>query len=192
MSSWFDYDDDDLKVSIKDEILADNCLILAPSTCVFMTLIEKDLTQDYVDFTFKDFERMIARFINCGYPIVRYTFTKGELEDWFNAERRRYFFKSYGLGTYKWTAIMDHLAPVNELSAREVISLDFDEEACKQFLLFCCLQIDFRLIDRKNEHIFPWWLNSRFDSPVNGNVPEEEIYKKLSLWKKPPSRLRKG
>ena len=87
---------------------------------------------------------------------------------------------------------MDHLAPVNELSAREVISLDFDEVACREFLLFCCLQIDFRLIDRKNEHIFPWWLNSRFDSPVNENVSEEEIYKRLSLWKKPPSRLRKG
>ena len=51
MSSWFDYDEDEIynkRIDINDEIISDTVLRLAPNTLLWRYLCSQDLTQDYI------------------------------------------------------------------------------------------------------------------------------------------------
>ena len=190
MSSWFDYDEDEIynkRIDINDEIISDTVLRLAPNTLLWRYLCSQDLTQDYIKVTSNDLEKARASFINCGYPLVLKTYNEGQLINWFNS-LEPYVVRNLDNYKNRWIADINKLADVDTLTDHEIAFLHYDEQIAREFLLLCSLQINWHIMirERKLNSIIPVF----FDWDEPSNVSHEEVKKHVLTWKHVPSRFK--
>lgn len=192
MSNWFEHElDDDETYSrrwdIDDEVWADTALRLGPRTLLWAHLHYQDLTEDKIKVTLEDFETARCRFINCGYPLVLKTFNDSQLIDWLDKwdpwlkrDSENYY--------YGWIADMDKIADLDTLTDNEIVLVNFDERAVRDYLALLNLQVDWRAMagEPKVSKITPRYFYSQNDTPL----PYEEMKQKVKTWKHVPKRYR--
>ena len=171
-------------MGINDELWADTQLIIAPKTYLYTILINKDLTQDFIEISLEDFRRIKNKFVNCGYPMVQDTFSTGQLINWL--DNLYPFILKFEKN--KWKANINELAPIDTLSEEEIRILECNEQYAKQFLLTCSLAVDMHgMSQRLLKQLWPrWW----YDDEKNEYISHEEIKKRIKSWKKVPIKYR--
>ena len=192
MYNWFEHELDSEDIynnvyGIDDEIWSDNILRLSPRTLLWTYLHFQDLTEDKIIITINDFETARCMYINCGYPLVLNTFNEDELIKWMdkcspwinrNPENRY----------YSWEIDMNLISDVNTLSDKEIVLVDFNERAARDYLALINLEIDWWKMssEEKVSKITPRYLYSQNTTPL----PYEEMKKKVKAWKHIPEKYK--